>query len=68
MTDADIKDLAERTAEAAVEKVLLRLGIQPVQARLIHLLAIRRRNSDQKIEKLRRPCVNGPWIAFERRQ
>jgi hypothetical protein len=50
-----------------VPELSLGLRIQMVKTRLIHMLAIHRRNPDQKIDKLRRPSLCRPRIAVERR-
>ena len=49
-------------------KVLVGLCIEPIQPGLIHLLAIRGRNSNQEIKKLRRSRLYCSWIVFRWRQ
>src|SRR3981189_652986 len=47
-------------------EVLLRFRVEPIQAGLIHLLTLCRRNPDQKIDKLRRTGFLRARITLER--
>ena len=46
-------------------KVLLRLGIQPLQTGLVHLLPVRGRNPNKKIEKFGRSGIRSSRISLE---